>query len=124
MHLLLLFLLSSSSFAQSSLRIFENGSYKEIKIVEYQEAHFSSNCLKTGKPHCKAWTAYSGKPAPATKSNTPLAGDPAAQYCWALGAKNRILKSSENKQYDYCVFKDSSMVDAWNIYYKHFPRKK
>lgn len=121
--ILLSSLLSISAFAQTSLKLFENEKYKDIKISEFQKAHLGSDCLKSGKPNCQAWTVYSGKAKSTTKANTPLAGDPAARYCWDVGAKNRILKSPENKEYDYCVFDDNSMVDAWDLYYKHFPRK-
>ncbi|HEX7674569.1 MAG TPA: DUF333 domain-containing protein [Bdellovibrio sp.] len=120
---LLISLFSTSAFAQTSLKLFENEKYKDIKITEFQKVHLGSDCIKSGKPNCQAWATYSGKPKENTKANTPLAGDPAAHYCWDVGAKNRILKSSDNKEYDYCIFDDGSMIDAWDLYYKHFPRK-
>ncbi|MGE5085029.1 MAG: DUF333 domain-containing protein, partial [Bacillota bacterium] len=100
-----------------------NEKYEQIKMVEIQKAQFSANCLKGGKLSCDAWKIFTGKPKQQSESKVPLAGDPAAKYCWDVGAKNRILKSTDNKQYDYCVFSDGSMVDAWDLYYKHFPRK-
>lgn len=106
----------------TSLRYYNNGKYEQIKMTEIQKAHISSSCIKNGKPSCEAWKVLSGKPKPESESKIPLAGDPAAKYCWDVGAKNRILKSSDNKQYDYCVFADGSMIDAWDLYYKHFPR--
>jgi len=119
----LIILISLQSFAQTSLRIYENDVYKNVKISEFQGAHLNSECIKGGKPQCKAWSCFLEKPKPRSKSNFPLAGDPAAQYCWDVEAKNRILKSVDNKQYDYCVFSDNSMIDSWDLYYKHFPRK-
>ncbi|QDK38016.1 DUF333 domain-containing protein [Bdellovibrio sp. NC01] len=117
-------LLSSQSFAQTSLNYYENEKYREVKISEYQGAKIGADCIKSGKPSCQAWTAYTGKPATeSTKPNTTLAGNPAAQYCWDLKAKNRILKEKDGKQYDYCVFEDGSMIDSWTLYYKHFPKK-
>ena len=91
-------------------------------MTEIQKAQFSTSCLKSGKPSCEAWKVFSGKAKTETESKIPLAGDPAAKYCWDVGAKNRILKSADNKQYDYCVFNDGSMIDAWDLYYRHFPK--
>lgn len=116
-------LLSVQAFAQASLKFFENEKYKDIKITDYQKAHLNSECIKSGRPQCQAWSTFSGKTKDLTKADTPLAGNPAAHYCWDVGAKNRILKAADGKQYDYCVFADSSMIDAWDLYYKHFPRK-
>jgi len=110
--------------ADFTLKYFNNEKYEQIKMTEIQKAQFSASCLKNGKPSCEAWKVFSGKPKVETKSKVPLAGDPAAKYCWDVGSKNRILKSSDNKQYDYCVFADGSMVDAWDLYYKHFPPKQ
>ncbi|MFM6929617.1 MAG: DUF333 domain-containing protein [Bdellovibrio sp.] len=108
--------------AELSLRYYTNGKYEQIKMTEVQKSRFSINCIKNGKPSCDAWTVFSGKSKPESQNKTPLAGDPAAKYCWDVGSKNRILKSADNKQYDYCVFNDGSMVDAWDLYYRHFPQ--
>lgn len=120
---LVISLLSLQAFAQTSLKFFENEKYKDIKITEYQKIHLNSECFKGGKPQCQAWLTFTGKAKDLTKAKTPLAGNPAAHYCWDVGAKNRILKAADGKQYDYCVFEDNSMIDAWDLYYKHFPRK-
>ncbi|MFM6928486.1 MAG: DUF333 domain-containing protein, partial [Bdellovibrio sp.] len=99
--------------AELTLRLYDGKRYEQVKTLEIQKTQFSANCLKNGKPSCDAWTVFSGKPKPESQNKTPLAGDPAAKYCWDVGSKNRILKSADNKQYDYCVFNDGSMVDAW-----------
>ena len=123
MLLVLLFVSINAKGSDLTLRLYNNEKYEQIKILDFQKAHISSSCIKNGKPSCEAWNIFSGKPKPQSESKIPLAGDPAARYCWDIGAKNRILKSTDNKQYDYCVFSDGSMVDAWDLYYKHFPRK-
>lgn len=70
---------------------------------------------------CKALKVSKTSPKSARQKKNTLAGNPGANYCWDLGAKNRILKDDQNNQYDFCVFEDGSMVDAWNLYEAHYP---
>ncbi|MBO9666713.1 MAG: DUF333 domain-containing protein [Bdellovibrio sp.] len=116
------FLLSFAAQAgEFSLRYYNNDKYELVKITEVQKTRVTSNCIKNGKPSCKAWSIFLGKPFKVSAQKVPLLGNPAAHYCWDVGAKNRILKADNNEQTDYCVFDDNSMIDSWDLYYKHFP---
>lgn len=112
----------SVAHADQTLKYFNNDKYELMKIKTFQKANLNEACFKAGKPNCKAWTVFNGSPKERTKSKTPLAGNPAANYCWDVGAKNRILKAQNNDEYDFCVFDDNSMIDSWDLYYKHFPK--
>ncbi len=112
----------SSAHADQTLKYFNNDKYSDVKIKTYEKANLTESCFKGGKPNCKAWTTFNAKAKTPTKNPTPLAGNPAALYCWDVGAKNRILKAQNGDQYDFCVFDDNSMVDSWDLYYKHFPK--
>lgn len=114
-----LIFIAHSSLALS-LKLYENGKYKTVKITDHQGAKLSESCVKKGKATCTAWTVFSGKPATRSKAVKELLGNPAALYCGDLKSKNRILKDEAGNQYDYCVFDDGSMVDSWTIYNKHF----
>ncbi|WP_413581998.1 DUF333 domain-containing protein [Bdellovibrio sp. HCB288] len=114
---------AAGAHADQTLKYYNNDKYEQIKFKTYEKANINEACFKGGKPSCKAWTVFTGKAKTPTKNPTPLAGNPAALYCWDVGAKNRILKAQNNDQYDACVFDDGSMIDSWDLYYKHFPRK-
>lgn len=119
LSLMVLFLYSSGSYALN-LKLYEKEKYKDVAITEFQGAKISSSCIKKDKADCKAWTAFTGKPAKRSKAVKELLGNPAALYCADLKSMNRILKDDTGNQYDYCVFDDGSMVDSWSIYNKHF----
>lgn len=114
---------SSALAAETTLKLFENEKYRDIKIFEVMGTKISADCFKKGNPECAAWKAYSGKPVKVSESKTDLAGNPAARYCGDLKSNNRILKATDGKEYDYCVFTDGSMVDSWSLYNKHFKKK-
>lgn len=119
---MVLLIASSAAHADQTMKYFNNDKYEQRKIKTYQKANLNEACFKAGKPSCKAWTVYMAKAKTPTKNPTPLAGNPAALYCWDVGAKNRILKAQNGDQSDFCVFDDNSMIDSWDLYYKHFPK--
>jgi putative hemolysin len=105
-----------------SLMTYEDNKQVSITIKVHDGIHYSGDCLKTTKIKCDAFEATKSKvTASSPKSGT--VGHPAARYCHDKGGANRILTSKENKQYDYCIFKDGSLVDSWELFYKHYPNR-
>ncbi|KYG60755.1 hypothetical protein AZI85_12250 [Bdellovibrio bacteriovorus] len=102
-----------------ALKLFspKTNKYEIIKIVTKDGFKISSNCLKSGKLDCLAWKAAKGSLK--TPQVGPLIGNPAAKYCSVFDANNRILKDEKAREYDYCVFPDGSMIDAWTLYNGH-----
>jgi hypothetical protein len=91
-----------------------DGKTQSLEFKEYQGARLSQSCFKKDKPSCDAFSAI-GKKVEETRPDIPLAGHPAAFYCGSAGGNNRILRKNNN-DYDFCEFKDKSMVNAWDLY--------
>ena len=120
MRIISIFLFSIVSiFANADvadLKMQSAGKYVPVKIQEYNGLKLTRDCFKSKIPKCDAFVATTKKTL-ISKSKIPLAGHPAARLCLDRDGLNRIVKDKDNKQYDYCLFKDGSMIDAWNLYY-------
>lgn len=113
------------AFAANSplkLRYFQNESYKQVVTEKVGQFRVDEKCAKSSS--CKSLQIAKGGPYKIHKTKASFIGNPAANYCWDVGAKNRVLKDEKNNQYDYCVFEDGSIIDAWTLYSSHFPREK
>ncbi|CAE78265.1 DUF333 domain-containing protein [Bdellovibrio bacteriovorus] len=111
-------LVASAAFAD--LKIYDGKVYKPLKVQEYQNLKLSVDCFKGKTPTCEAWSAAQ-KQAPRANLPQALAGNPAARYCLDAGGENRIAKSEKGGEFDYCLFKDGSMIEAWGLYLKFNP---
>lgn len=67
---------------------------------------------------CQALLSLKKKPVK-SKIKNPVSGNPSSTHCWDMGGKPRILKDKKNNEIDYCLFKDGSMIDGWDLYYSH-----
>lgn len=111
---------SSVRLSSFELQLFskEKNKYETVALVDYQGVKISKSCLKSSQMQCQAWGAVLKKvekQAPPSR----VAGNPAARYCLANNANNRILVDSQKHEFDYCVFSDGSMIDAWTLFNKH-----
>ncbi|GEM_PF-655587 len=111
-------LVASDAFAET-LTMSLPGKMVRVTTQNVGGVEVSKGCLnKKGKqPACDAYKALSKKASPKS-ANVPLAGHPAAFYCGSAGGLNRILKDSKNNEYDFCEFKDGSMINSWHLYNK------
>ncbi|MFS4460662.1 DUF333 domain-containing protein [Bdellovibrio sp. HCB2-146] len=109
---------SSMALATDGLKIYDGKVYKSFVTKEYQGMRFTEGCLEKNPPTCDAYKATLTPAIEKKKFPTPLVGHPAAQYCLDAGGENRIAKGRQNEQYDYCLFKDGSMIDSWDLYFK------
>lgn len=105
-----------------SFRYYVDSKYTNVNIVQIGDLKVNEICKR--KKNCKAVTVATGQPIKARGSTGPTYFHAGASYCWDVGAKNRILKDAQNNEYDFCVFDDGSMIDAWNLYGKHYPIKR
>lgn len=103
----------------ATLKMYDAKKYVDVGIQTVDEMQFSKECFKGKVPKCDAYTATKRKVTP-REPQTEVIGHPAVRYCHDKGGIARILISSDNKQYDYCRFKDGSMIDAWDLYYHDF----
>lgn len=98
--------------------------YELVKVMDHQGVILSENCQKKGKMDCVAWKAVQNKVALQETPGVGVIGNPAARYCLSQKSVNRILLDEKGKEYDFCVFPDGSLVDAWSLFNKHFESKK
>lgn len=91
----------------------------KIETQSHSQVEVTKSCFskKSKSLECDAYKALSKK-VEMKKPDIPLAGHPAAFYCGSAGGLNRILKDSKNNEYDFCEFKDGSMINSWHLYNK------
>ena len=116
-----LIMMSVVNAQTTDLKMYKDGKYIPVKTQEYKGLKLTQDCFKSKTPNCDAFSATTKKTL-ISKSKIPLAGHPAARLCLDRDGLNRIVKDKDNKQYDYCLFKDGSMVDAWKLYYMAYPQ--
>lgn len=93
---------------------------KEVFHIEMQKnIHVSADCLK--KADCLALKSLTEKIKDSPPQNG-LLGHPASRFCKDAGGLNIILKSKKNQAFDFCQFKDLSLIDSWDLYYHHHKR--
>lgn len=102
--------------------VFVDKGYEIFKTKEVNELEFDTSCFKVGKtPSCEAAKAAAVTTPP--KYATENMFHPAALYCEARGGKNLIALDHKKDEYNFCRFKDKSMVNSWAMYLKHNPKK-
>lgn len=102
--------------------VFVDKGYEIFKTKEVNELEYDTSCFKAGKtPSCEAAKAAVLATPPKYKQENLF--HPAAQFCEARGGKNLIALDHKKDEYNFCRFKDRSMVNSWAMYLKHNPKK-
>lgn len=102
--------------------VFVEKAYIVFKTKEVNALEYDMSCFKAGaNPTCEAATAANDKAE--TKSKRENNFHPAALFCEARGGKNLIAFDHKKDEYNFCRFKDNSMVNSWAMYLKHNPKK-
>lgn len=102
--------------------VFIEKGYEIFKTKEVNELEYDTSCFKAGKtPSCDAAKAAVISTPPKYKQENLF--HPAAQFCEARGGKNLIVLDHKKDEYNFCRFKDKSMVNSWAMYLKHNPKK-
>lgn len=114
------FTYSPISYAET-FKISKAGKYTDVQVQEHLGLHITADCTKSKPPKCDALEATKEKVL-SKGSKAPFIGHPASNYCKSKNGSSRILIGKDNKQYDYCLFQDGSMIDSWDLYYKHYPK--
>lgn len=101
-----------------------DGKTRKIETQKFNSTNLSADCFQknAATPDCDAFRILSKKNVEEKRPDIPLAGHPAAYFCGSIGGLNRILKDEKNNDYDFCEFKDKSLIDAWDLY-KYFHKK-
>jgi putative hemolysin len=102
--------------------VFVEKAYIVFKTKEANELEFDISCFKNGKtPACEAATAANNTTPPKYKRENLF--HPAALFCEARGGRNLIAIDHKKDEFNFCRFKDNSMVNSWAMYLKHNPKK-
>ncbi|MCO4756053.1 MAG: DUF333 domain-containing protein [Bacteriovoracaceae bacterium] len=103
--------------------IFSNASFSEtfkMKAGKDIEIEISEiNGIKYGNYNKSSMALHAFKQKNIQLKATVTLGDPASRYCKLTGGMSIILRDAKNRQYDFCKFKDGSMIDSWGLYEDH-----
>lgn len=94
-------------------------SFKEIQVLKFEGANISASCVRGKVAKCDAWSAFQKKAKYPDRKKIGAVGNPSAIYCAAYKAQNIIFLDSKKREFDFCVFADSSAIDAWDLYNAH-----
>ena len=100
--------------------IFVNNTYEVFKTQNFEQLEIDRRCFKNGKPKCEAYLFSQMKPASINSPDHYIANLGAA-HCHAVYGMNLIALDSKRNQYNFCRFKDGSMVNSWSLYFKRNP---
>lgn len=112
--MLFLLVLSLQTLAAENPLILKSAEKKEWVFHNKDGLRVSSDCLKDS---CQAVKASKVSTEKMDKTH------PAAAYCTLLDGKYEIAKHTDGDEDGICVFKDSSFILAWDLYYLHYPKK-
>lgn len=101
--------------------LYSNGAYKVISTFEVEGLKLDSSCQPKAakKPTCEAFQiGLNGK----AKKNQGFNGSPASQFCSDLGGVNLIALNELKQEFNFCEFKDGSLVNSWSLYDKRNPK--
>lgn len=98
---------------------FLENKYLIFSSVKDGELIYSENCKAT---ECDAVKAAKKKlPFPTVKM--PGMYNPGSAYCSDHSGKPLIALDKAGDSYDFCRFKDGSLVDSWSMLFNHYPTK-
>lgn len=99
--------------------VFVETKYEKFTTEKYGTLEYSTGCIKT--KGCLAFLAGQDKSQPKYKTENLF--HPAAQFCEARGGKNLIAINNKKEEFNFCRFKDNSMVNSWALYHQLNPPK-
>lgn len=101
----------------------QDSSGKSIFLTEYKGLIVSKFCVENQKVKCEALKVANKKykKAVAEENSKKISmANPASVYCELLHGTPITLLDPKGNAHSYCQFKDSSLIDAWSLYRKHF----
>ncbi len=87
----------------------------KYNIVKVNNISVDDKCAKDIQK-CMAYKAVKKKAKIPAKSETAtLIGHPASKKCLNKGGAPLVLTDKLNNEYDFCIFKDKTLVNSWDI---------
>ena len=93
------------------LHSFQNS--KKVELIKIDGIYFSKNCEEKT---CEAFKSLSKKVD--FKIQSKIRRHPASLTCFNLGGKNILLRDEKKNEWDFCIFKDQSMINSWALHKK------
>lgn len=109
-----------ASIKTNEFAVFIDKQYTIVKTKKFDGLLINAEC-STSKP-CEALSAVKKTKVPLSKGPHPALQHPAAHHCADLGGKNLIAINANGEDENLCRFGDSSYINSWDLYYKHFPK--
>ncbi len=104
--------------------LYNQGHYQIFSLLEVDGLKLDESCKSKLKPTCAAYqVGINGKVNhQVNHKNGEFNGSPASQFCSDLGGANLIALNSQKQEFNFCEFKDGSLVNSWSLYYKRNPK--
>lgn len=99
--------------------VFITDAYVIFKTQKIENLELDTKCFKNNKPQCEAYAMAKIKP----KDIESLGGatNLAAVNCENMNGRNMIAVDMDRNEYNFCRYKDGSMVNSWSMYKYHNP---
>ena len=110
-YYLILLILTINSAMAKTLYLPSSKKSVPIEILTKDNVKINSLCLKLDKK-CKALMATKLK---INKVKHQDGSHPASVGCEQKGGESIILQDDKRNDYDFCLFKDGSMIDSWDL---------
>lgn len=100
--------------------VFIEDKYRIFKTKKYEELEFDTSCFKGSKPDCDAYKFSQVRPINPPPKHEAM-NNFAAIACENITGRNMIALDKDRNEYNFCLFKDGSMVNSWSMYFKYNP---
>lgn len=99
--------------------VFITDAYVIFKTQKFENLELDTKCFKSKKPQCEAYAMAKIKP----KDIQSLGGatNLAAINCENMNGRNMIAVDMQHNEFNFCRYKDGSMVNSWSMYKYHNP---
>lgn len=97
--------------------IFIDGSYEVFKTKKFENLELDLKCFKNGMPSCEAYSFSQMKPTSSDLEKNKI-NNFAAAHCHAIYGINLIALDHKKNEFNFCRFKDGSMVNSWSVFMK------
>lgn len=98
------------------------GKYHQFQVIKKDGIEYSQCAEVKSKPCLAEKAVLTKKDFPKIESQEDF--HPASIYCRAQDGVYLIALNAKKETYSFCQFKDRSMVNAWDLFYKHYPADK
>lgn len=109
------------SIKRGEFTYFYDGDYHIFTTQKIDNIAYSHHCFKSKKPDCEA-IRFSELNNKIVKLTNPEMTNYAAAYCAEIYGKNMVTFDHEKKEYNFCRFKDGSLVASWALFKAKNPK--